>query len=169
MTRKNPMLLRLTCTRCRRGPMLLAPCQAAVGARRARSPSVSSVFVCPAFPARCAREPATRSNPLLPPHSTPLLFLAPDAAASSSQRTPPRHPPLHMACSSAAGAEATALLFRHHAPSPIAGRRLLALPRRTRRRNLRWAALACDCACVPVAFGALVFWKLLVMCSGYCL
>ncbi|XP_062180224.1 probable starch synthase 4, chloroplastic/amyloplastic isoform X2 [Phragmites australis] len=42
-----------------------------------------------------------------------------------------------MACSSAAGAEATALLFRHPAPSSIAGRRRLAVPRRTRHQNLR--------------------------------
>ncbi|KAK3138178.1 hypothetical protein QOZ80_5AG0365530 [Eleusine coracana subsp. coracana] len=45
-----------------------------------------------------------------------------------------------MACSSAAGAEAAALLFRHHAPSPIAGRRRLAVPRRTLYRNLRTGA-----------------------------
>ncbi|CAD6333083.1 unnamed protein product [Miscanthus lutarioriparius] len=42
-----------------------------------------------------------------------------------------------MSCSAAAGAEAAALLFRSPAPSTIAGRRRLAVSRRTPRRNLR--------------------------------
>ncbi|KAL6610545.1 hypothetical protein ACP70R_040514 [Stipagrostis hirtigluma subsp. patula] len=45
-----------------------------------------------------------------------------------------------MACSAAAGAEASALLLRHPAPCPIAGRGRLSLPRRTRHRNLRTGA-----------------------------
>ncbi|KAK8457355.1 hypothetical protein SEVIR_3G171300v4 [Setaria viridis] len=46
-----------------------------------------------------------------------------------------------MACSAAAaGAEATALLFRGPAPSSIAGRSRLAVSRRTRHRNLRTGA-----------------------------
>lgn len=45
-----------------------------------------------------------------------------------------------MACSSAVGAEATAILFHRLTPSPIAGCRRLAVSFRTRHRNLRTAA-----------------------------
>ncbi|OEL27726.1 putative starch synthase 4, chloroplastic/amyloplastic [Dichanthelium oligosanthes] len=45
-----------------------------------------------------------------------------------------------MACSAAAGAEATRLLFRRPAPSSIAGRNRLTVSRRTRHRNLRTGA-----------------------------
>lgn len=114
--------------------------------------------------------PTARARPRDPAHtSTPLFPTAahanPDAAASSSTPfTLQPHPPrLPMSCSAAAGAEATALLFRSAAPSTIVGRHRLAMSRRTSRRNLRWVAF------IPECFRRSFVWKVLIMCSGYCM
>jgi hypothetical protein len=140
-------------THCHRGPTTHPDRPISVPPRRPDSPADSvwpSSFT--RLPRAAHGTPAARAplhgHASASLHSAPFFFLPNRRPRESRRRRleahrslspSPRPPPqLHMACSAAAaGAEANALLFRRPAPSSIAGRSRLAVPRRNRHRNLR--------------------------------